>query len=165
MFIFKVSVVGVAGAFRKGKSFLLNFFLRYLKHSQLEHDASSDSWLHAEQSLDGFSWRGGSDRDTTGIIIWSQPFIVTDRNGEEVVILLMDTQGSFDSQSTVKDCATIFALSTMISSTQIYNIIQNIQEDDLQHLQLFTEYGKLALEENTSFKPFQVPIFVFSKHI
>ena len=31
----------------------------------------------------------------------------------------MDTQGAFDSQSTVKDCATIFALSTMTSSIQV----------------------------------------------
>lgn len=48
----------------------------------------------------------------------------------------MDTQGAFDSQSTVKDCATIFALSTMISSVQVYNVTSNIQEDDLQHLQV-----------------------------
>ena len=48
----------------------------------------------------------------------------------------MDTQGAFDSQSTVKDCATVFALSTMLSSTQVYNITSNIQEDDLQHLQV-----------------------------
>ena len=27
----------------------------------------------------------------------------------------MDTQGAFDSESTVKDCATVFALSTMIN--------------------------------------------------
>ena len=54
----------------------------------------------------------------------------------QVVILLMDTQGAFDSQSTVKDCATVFALSTMLSSTQVYNITSNIQEDDLQHLQV-----------------------------
>lgn len=48
----------------------------------------------------------------------------------------MDTQGAFDSESTVRDCATVFALSTMISSVQIYNLSQNIQEDDLQHLQV-----------------------------
>lgn len=48
----------------------------------------------------------------------------------------MDTQGAFDSESTVRDCATIFALSTMLSSVQIYNLSQNIQEDDLQHLQV-----------------------------
>ena len=31
----------------------------------------------------------------------------------------MDTQGAFDSSSTVRDCATIFALSTMTCSTQV----------------------------------------------
>lgn len=40
---------------------------------------------------------------------------------------------------------------------QVYNITSNIQEDDLQHLQLFTEYGRLAMEDNGT-KPFQVPI-------
>ncbi|KAF3822186.1 hypothetical protein GH733_007560 [Mirounga leonina] len=63
-----VVVVSVAGAFRKGKSFFLDFMLRYLYF--------------------------------------------------QVAVVLMDTQGAFDSQSTVKDCATIFALSTMTSSVQ-----------------------------------------------
>ncbi|KAG7272744.1 hypothetical protein CRUP_031068 [Coryphaenoides rupestris] len=63
-------------------------------------------WLgEAEEPLTGFSWRGGSERETTGIQIWS-----------EVAVLLMDTQGTFDSQSTLRDSATVFALSTMISS-------------------------------------------------
>lgn len=125
----------------------------------------------------------------------------------QVAVLLVDTQGAFDSQSTIKDCATVFALSTMTSSVQVtlqqlfclsssffqmltflfvfqvYNLSQNIQEDDLQHLQvwfkisvcskdsqcrnsvksdyaylslkLFTEYGRLAMEE-IYLKPFQV---------
>lgn len=37
----------------------------------------------------------------------------------QVAVLLMDTQGAFDSESTVRDCATVFALSTMISSVQV----------------------------------------------
>lgn len=40
-------------------------------------------------------------------------------NSFQIVVLLMDTQGAFDSESTVRDCATVFALSTMISSVQV----------------------------------------------
>ncbi|XP_012536029.1 atlastin isoform X5 [Monomorium pharaonis] len=149
-----VVVVSVAGAFRKGKSFLLDFFLRYMDNKYTLH-SNTDSWLGAEdEPLSGFSWRGGSERDTTGILMWSKVYPATLANGEKVAVILMDTQGAFDSQSTVRDCATVFALSTMVSSVQIYNLSQNIQEDDLQHLQLFTEYGRLALESTDS-TPFQ----------
>lgn len=86
--------------------------------------------------------------------MWSKVFPSTLPSGEKIAVILMDTQGAFDSQSTVRDCATVFALSTMLSSVQIYNLSQNIQEDDLQHLQLFTEYGRLALEKSGS-TPFQ----------
>ncbi|KAG7249370.1 hypothetical protein CRUP_004785, partial [Coryphaenoides rupestris] len=93
-------------------------------------------WLgEAEEPLTGFSWRGGSERETTGIQIWSEVFLVDKPDGHKVAVLLMDTQGTFDSQSTLRDSATVFALSTMISSMQVYNISQNVQEDDLQHLQ------------------------------
>ncbi|XP_057714788.1 atlastin-1 isoform X2 [Corythoichthys intestinalis] len=150
----EVVAISVAGAFRKGKSFLMDFMLRYMyKHG-------SDDWLgQAEEPLTGFSWRGGSERETTGIQIWSEVFLVDRPDGTKVAVLLMDTQGTFDSQSTLRDSATVFALSTMISSMQVYNISQNVQEDDLQHLQLFTEYGRLAMEE-TFLKPFQSMIFL-----
>uniref|UniRef100_A0A2K5VAA4 Atlastin GTPase 3 n=1 Tax=Macaca fascicularis TaxID=9541 RepID=A0A2K5VAA4_MACFA len=152
-----VVVVSVAGAFRKGKSFILDFMLRYL-YSQKESGHSN--WLgDPEEPLTGFSWRGGSDPETTGIQIWSEVFTVEKPGGKKVAVVLMDTQGAFDSQSTVKDCATIFALSTMTSSVQIYNLSQNIQEDDLQQLQLFTEYGRLAMDEIFQ-KPFQTLMFL-----
>uniref|UniRef100_A0A8C7GVB4 Atlastin GTPase 2 n=1 Tax=Oncorhynchus kisutch TaxID=8019 RepID=A0A8C7GVB4_ONCKI len=148
-----VVVVSVAGAFRKGKSFLLDFMLRYMLNQ-------SDSWVGADdEPLTGFSWRGGCERETTGIQVWSQVFVVNKPDGSKVAVLLVDTQGAFDSQSTIKDCATVFALSTMTSSVQVYNLSQNIQEDDLQHLQLFTEYGRLALEE-IYLKPFQSLMFL-----
>ncbi|TRZ02040.1 hypothetical protein DNTS_024195 [Danionella cerebrum] len=130
-----VVVVSVAGAFRKGKSFLLDFMLRYM------HRKPGQDWLGQDnEPLTGFSWRGGSEPETTGIQLWSEVFVVRKENGSEVAVVFMDTQGAFDSQSTVKDCATIFALSTMTSSIQvstvIYNLSQNIQEDDLQQLQV-----------------------------
>uniref|UniRef100_A0A8C6NWS7 Atlastin GTPase 1 n=1 Tax=Nothobranchius furzeri TaxID=105023 RepID=A0A8C6NWS7_NOTFU len=115
----EVVAISVAGAFRKGKSFLMDFMLRYM------YNHASDVWLgDANEPLTGFSWRGGSERETTGIQIWSEVFLVDKPD-----------------------------------KTKVYNISQNIQEDDLQHLQLFTEYGRLAMEE-TFLKPFQSMIFL-----
>ncbi|XP_028324161.1 atlastin-2-like isoform X4 [Gouania willdenowi] len=149
-----VVVVSLAGAFRKGKSFLLDFMLRYM------HNPKGDAWLGGDdEPLTGFTWRGGCERETTGIQVWSEVFVVDKPDGSQVAVLLVDTQGAFDSQSTIKDCATVFALSTMTSSVQVYNLSQNIQEDDLQHLQLFTEYGRLAMEE-IYLKPFQSLMFL-----
>ncbi|XP_073656599.1 atlastin-1 isoform X3 [Tursiops truncatus] len=150
----EVVAVSVAGAFRKGKSFLMDFMLRYM------YKQESVDWVgDYNEPLTGFSWRGGSERETTGIQIWSEIFLINKPDGKKVAVLLMDTQGTFDSQSTLRDSATVFALSTMISSIQVYNLSQNVQEDDLQHLQLFTEYGRLAMEE-TFLKPFQSLIFL-----
>uniref|UniRef100_A0A8C7FGA4 Atlastin GTPase 2 n=1 Tax=Oncorhynchus kisutch TaxID=8019 RepID=A0A8C7FGA4_ONCKI len=114
-----VVVVSVAGAFRKGKSFLLDFMLRFM------YNQTSCSWLGGhEEPLTGFTWRGGCERETTGILAWSDVFVVDKPDG-----------------------------------SRVYNLSQNVQEDDLQHLQLFTEYGRLALEEIYE-KPFQTLMFL-----
>jgi len=47
----------------------------------------------------------------------------------------------------------------MLSSVLVYNLTSNIQEDDLQHLQLFTEYGRLAVEDSGE-TPFQKLMFL-----
>ncbi|XP_020715870.1 atlastin-like isoform X4 [Ceratitis capitata] len=151
-----VSVISVAGAFRKGKSFLLDFFLRYMYAKYVHHKLDDgNGWIgEDDEPLTGFSWRSGCKRETTGILIWSDVFLHDYSDGRKVAIILMDTQGTFDSESTMKDCSNIFAFSTMISSVQIFNIQSNIQKDDLQHLQLFTEYGKIA-KKDTGKQPFQ----------
>lgn len=149
-----VAVVSVAGAFRTGKSFLLGFFLRYLQNS------NRSSWLGDENSpLRGFKWRDGCERHTTGILVWNEVFLVKASQGQEIAVLLMDTQGMHDDHSTIKESATIFALSTMMSSVVVYNLSQNIQESDLQYLQLFADYGRLAQQQRAG-KPFQKLLFL-----
>lgn len=124
-------------------------------HPRARCDQASEGWLgDKDEPLTGFSWRGGSERETTGIQIWSEVFLVDKPDGRkvkswnfypnkstcdaffslhqsscwlcsdlhfilQVAVLLMDTQGTFDSQSTLRDSATVFALSTMISSMQV----------------------------------------------
>ena len=65
---------------------------------------------------------------------------------QDVAVLLMDTQGMFDNESTMTLTAQIFGISTLVSSYQIYNVQNSIGEDKLQHLALFSEYGRIALQ-------------------
>jgi atlastin len=39
-----------------------------------------------DEPLKGFDWRGGATRHTTGMIMWSEPFVLTLPDGEEVKI-------------------------------------------------------------------------------
>lgn len=88
--------------------------------------------------------------------MWSKPFVrnLPDEdgvpgNGEKAAVILVDTQGIFDSETTQMLTASIFGLSTLISSNQIYNVVNRIQEDNLQHLALFSEYGRVALNRSS----------------
>jgi len=39
---------------------------------------------NADTPLKGFHWRGGAERNTTGILMWSEPFEVNLPSGEKV---------------------------------------------------------------------------------
>lgn len=154
-----LSIVSICGAFRKGKSFILSFFLRYLE--AMYADVENPNWLGDVNVVRGFKWRGGIKRETDGMWVWSKIFTKTLQSGEKIGIMLMDTQGTFDNQSTVHDNLTVFSLATMISSVQIYNLSGQIQEDNLQSLQLFTNYGRMVLECSGSHStPFQKLVFL-----
>ncbi|CAM9437452.1 unnamed protein product [Scytosiphon promiscuus] len=162
----EVSVVSVVGAFRTGKSFLLSFFLRYLNSGS--EDDESQAWMTAdgpslregnrnnlkpgqeESRMRSFEWRGGVERMTTGIWVWSEPFIRKTGEGKDVAVLVVDTQGMFDNETSMGLTACIFAVSTLLSSCQIYNVEKRIQEDHLQQLALFSEYGRMALRKEHS---------------
>ena len=122
------------------------------------------NWMGgSDEPLTGFSWKSGGARDTTGIILWSDVFLATNEIGEKIAIILMDTQGLFDSKTSPADNSRIFALGTLISSVQIFNLNDVIQENQLQYLQLATDFAKFAAMDNRQsfeIKPFQKLLFL-----
>ena len=115
------------------------------------------------EPLHGFSWRSGADRDTMGIVVWNDVFLHTDEETDEkIAIIVIDTQGLFDSETTAVNNSRIFALSTLISSIQVLNLSGVIQEDQLQYLQFATEFANFALRDSQkmSKKTFQNLIFL-----
>lgn len=164
----KVVILSLIGAFRGGKSFFLDYCLRFLyahfpSISNPWEEKSylfekNDDWMgKPDEPLKGFSWRAGTRRDTTGIIIWSDVFLHTiDRTGEKIAIFVVDTQGLFDNDSTATDNSRIFALGTLISSIQVLNLMNRTQEDQLQYLQFATEMARITSQrERMNEKPFQ----------
>eukprot|EP00924_Labyrinthula_sp_SR-Ha-C_P003089 maker-scaffold_50-snap-gene-1.6-mRNA-1 protein AED:0.01 eAED:0.01 QI:99/1/1/1/0.5/0.33/3/525/524 len=159
-----IAIVSVVGGFRTGKSFLLDFFLHYLNITR-ETEKDLRNWLSYEDQIQGnvdleeystskgFGWKHGAERCTTGIWLWSEYFIrkVFDEKKDKLVetaIILMDTQGMFDRKTNQHLTASIFGLSTLISSYTVYNLVMDIREDHLQHLAMFSEYARIALSEN-----------------
>ena len=94
-----IVVISVAGPFRTGKSFLLNLFVRYL-------DADKKvPWFEGQDNngllqLTGFQFKKGRTRETTGIYVCDKVFLVpNDHKSGKVAVVLMDTQGMFDPES------------------------------------------------------------------
>jgi hypothetical protein len=64
----------------------------------------AEQWLTSfGDKLDGFSWRGGGERDTNGILLWRHPFIVRRADGTKVRVIahvyahtLSAASGAFD---------------------------------------------------------------------
>lgn len=169
-----VAVVSVMGAFRTGKSFLLDLFLRFLRHEErcgsTQGEGSAPpraegtafpmpSWLTSAGSLlegaggssGGFRSRGGMDTVTEGIWVWSEPFVRTVQDGEgtkKVVVILMDTQGAWDGTMTKEQSATVFGLTAVLSSKLIYNVNMQVQEDKVDNLGFFAGFARAALSKS-----------------
>ncbi|KAL7014862.1 hypothetical protein ACKWTF_016156 [Chironomus riparius] len=164
----KIVPFSIIGAYRKGKSFLLDYCLRYLyaHYSSINcpNLINPDNWMGAkDEPLRGFSWRSGATRDTTGIIVWSDVFLHNcEMTGEKIAIIVMDTQGLFDTLTTATGNSRIFALGTLISSIQVLNLSGVVQEDQLQYLQFATEFAKFAAADKNQLnaKPFQNLMFL-----
>merc|ERR1719330_1533722 len=73
----------------------------------------------------------------------------------------MDTQGAWGAEMTKEQSATIFGLTAVISSKQIYNISMQIQQDKVENLAFFMNFAQDALRRvddksaPSNHKPFQ----------
>ncbi|XP_077966185.1 uncharacterized protein LOC120335724 isoform X1 [Styela clava] len=138
-----LSIISVAGSYRTGKSFMLNFFIRYLR----EHGWENSNWLGSDDKKlqDGFDWKRGSHPHRNGINVWPEIFDVPLENGKKISVMIVYTQGLFDNNNTPDTNAKIMSISTLLCSHQILNIQNRLQERDLEHLQLSVEYACVAV--------------------
>jgi len=152
----EVIVLVVAGPYRSGKSFLLNWFIDRL--SKMENGTPLDEISGIPENFSGFKFISGSVRETKGMLAYSKIFKVKLKETEKA-FLLIDTQGTFDNESTEKENKILFSLSTVISSIQIYNVTRELSKDKFEHLELFSTYANFFLD-NSDCKPFQSLMFL-----
>ena len=165
----EIGVVSIAGEYRKGKSFLLNFFLQYMQYRE-GHDAARTStfsglknsveqgthaWLHDVEKNSGFQFRSGRLRDTVGITVWSKPFVFNRSDGRRVALLIMDSQGLYDASTDSNDNVRLFTMVSLLSSLLILNTPQNINLKQLMELKYFMEYATTGSTIIDGQKPFQ----------
>ncbi|VDD93893.1 unnamed protein product [Enterobius vermicularis] len=98
-------------------------------------------------------------RDTSGIAMWSKPFQLKIGNNETLAVILMDTEGFFDADSTMEDYTRIFALSSLLCSVQIYNLVERLQLDFMKQVEIFKQYGFYATLSGKA-KPFQNLVYL-----
>lgn len=124
---------------------------------------NSDSWMgDKDELLNGFSWRSGSVRDTSGILVWNDAFLSTNSNNEKIAIIVIDTQGLFESGTHPEDDSRIFTLGTLMSSILILNLFDVVQENQLEYIQYAIESAKFAVDKKPEIeeKPFQHLVFL-----
>lgn len=113
---FQVCVVSLVGVFRKGKSFLLNVFLRYLRLQSTGSIRAGADWLCTSEKLQGFHYAAGSSGVTSGILIWPEVFLLKQSTGEEVAVVLLDYEGTEDTDAQARNSRTFFVLALLLSS-------------------------------------------------
>ena len=74
----------------------------------------------------------GTKRETTGINMWPVPFILKNKNGEEIAVFFMDTQGTFDNVSTERDNVSIFGIAALTSTIFVRSYFTGLLYSELR---------------------------------
>lgn len=114
----KICVVAIAGPSRTGKSYLLSQLISHLTTEQ-------------------FCFKVGNSMDalTKGIWMWDTPVKYTLKDGNQVSLIFLDTEGIGDHSTSDHSDNQIFTLTTLLSSLLIFNTKNVPKRGDLQNLQ------------------------------
>ncbi|KAJ6647161.1 Atlastin [Pseudolycoriella hygida] len=139
-----VAIYSICGPSRSGKLFLLARCIEHLSPPVTK--SNTEEHTGAANAANTFLWNNQTDRLTAGIWIWSEPFEVMLPNGNRVYVLLKDYQGCFDDRSSLNEDANIFALSTLLSSVQIFNVKHQMDESENNFLRILFDPSNIVLK-------------------
>ena len=108
-----IAVIAIAGLYRTGKSFLVNRIIGQQK---------------------GFQVGPTVEACTKGIWLWSEPIKGTTTQGEDVSLIVLDTEGLGGTDASDRHDSRVFALAVLLCSKLIYNSLGSIDEDAISNL-------------------------------
>ncbi|CAJ0571889.1 unnamed protein product, partial [Mesorhabditis spiculigera] len=127
-----IGVLAVCGKFRTGKSFLLNVIMKALQDGQAAYKP--------EERIGGIPFKSQDRAHTKGINAWSKLFPWKTGDGKEMMVLIMDVQGTFDTESEKAVSAILCTISLMVSSCFILNTMKQMDALDWETLNEFQAY-------------------------
>ena len=106
-----------------------------------------------KEKINAFSISAGPTRNTRGVLFWDKPYVITQKNGEKMCVLIMDTQGLWDRYTGNEINCSIIGLISLLSSCVIFNKKGNINTDELKSFSVLSKFSKDVSKD--SGKPFQ----------
>ena len=117
-----------------------------------------------EPSQNGFSVSPGMKPNTKGILFWDKPFIIRGKDGKEMCLLIMDTQGLWDHDTPNEFNVCVFGLSAVLSSLLIFNSKGGMNTEQLKIFSNLSEFSKGVTEHLNAFQQLEFLIRDFTNY-
>jgi hypothetical protein len=102
-----------------------------------------------DEPLTGFLWGHDAVNNPNGLFFWNDAFLHSNEDTrEKLAIFVMDTQVSQNESLAEINNSKIFTFATLLSSVQIFNIFDNLEEHNLIYLKSGIE-SAIQMYENT----------------
>lgn len=100
----------------------------------------------------GFSVSPGMKPNTKGILLWDEPFVIRGKDGREMCLLIMDTQGLWDYDTPNEFNVCVFGLSAILSSLLIFNSKGFLNTEQLKSFSSLSEFSRGVTKDEKVFQ-------------